>query len=316
MSKRIVVTGAAGFLGSHLVKELISEGNRVIGIDNFLTGKAGNLAQINNKHFIFLNLDVCSGDLQDHPLLNAVDEIYHLASPASPKSYQANPIKTVMVNTLGTENMLKLAKKHDAKVVYTSTSEVYGDPKETPQTETYRGNVNTWGPRACYDESKRLGEVLCYLYNTLYGVKVKVARIFNTYSAGLANDDGRVISNFVTEALTGKDITVHGDGTQTRSFCYVSDTIRGLRQLMETDEATGQIINIGSPDEITILDLAKKIKSLTNSRSKIAFQPLPLDDPLTRRPDITKAGVILNWSPTVSLEKGLKATIQAYQNKL
>lgn len=316
MNKKIVITGVAGFLGSHLAKELIDEGNWVIGIDNFLTGEKENLAHIDTNQFVLLDLDTCSQDLSKHPLLEAVDEIYHLASPASPKSYQANPLKTIKVNTQGTENMLKLARKNNAKIVYTSTSEAYGDPKITPQKETYRGNVNTWGPRACYDESKRLGEVYCYLYYTLYDVKVKVARIFNTYSAGLASDDGRVISNFVTEALTGNNITVYGDGTQTRSFCYVTDTISGLKQLMEKDEAAGQIINIGSPDEIAILDLAKKIKLLTKSESQIVFQPLPTDDPLTRKPDITKAGMLLNWAPVVSLEEGLKATIQAYRNKI
>ncbi len=316
LGKKIVVTGVAGFLGSHLAKELIDEGNLVIGIDNLLTGKPRNMIDLDIEKFTFIDMDIGSPELLKHPLLNTIDEIYHLASPASPKSYQKYPLKTIEVNTQGTENMLELAKKNQAKIVYTSTSETYGDPKVIPQPETYRGNVNTWGPRACYDESKRLGEVYCYLYHTLYDVKVKVARIFNTYSAGLANDDGRVISNFVTQALTGKDITVYGDGTQTRSFCYVTDTIRGLKRLMEKEEATGEIINIGSPAEITILDLANKIKHLTQSSSKIVFQPRPVDDPTTRKPDITKAKRLLDWEPTVSLEKGLDETIRAYKDKI
>lgn len=316
MGRKIVVTGAAGFLGSHLVKELIDEGNLVVGIDNLLTGKSKNMIDMNSEKFTFIGMDICSPKLLSHPLLYGVDEIYHLASPASPRSYQAHPLKTVEVNTLGTKNMLELAMKNDAKIVFTSTSEAYGDPKITPQPETYRGNVNTWGPRACYDESKRLGEVYCYLYHALYDVKVKVARIFNTYSAGLANDDGRVISNFVTEALTGKDITVYGDGTQTRSFCYVTDTIHGLKLLMEKEDATGEIINIGNPAEITILNLAKKIKHLTQSSSRIVYQPLPVDDPTIRKPNLEKAKRLLNWEPIVSLDEGLKATIKAYKDKI
>ncbi|WP_043932671.1 GDP-mannose 4,6-dehydratase [Bacillus sp. EB01] len=314
--KKIIITGVAGFLGSQLAKELVEEGDTVIGIDNIVSGKLENIREINNDRFFFIRTNICSDELLHDPRLTGVDEIFHLASPASPKYYQRYPFETINVNTLGTKNMLEIAKQNGAGIVFSSTSEAYGDPEVHPQIEDYRGNVNTWGPRACYDESKRLGEVLCYLYYSLYGVKVKVARIFNTYSADLANDDGRVISNFVTQALTGKDITVYGDGKQTRSFCYVSDTIRGLRLLMEKKEANGEIINIGNPVELTILDLATKIKLLTESKSNITFHPLPHDDPKMRRPDIAKAKRILSWEPKVSIEEGLKVTIEKFKEKI
>jgi UDP-glucuronate decarboxylase len=261
-------------------------------------------------------MDACSKKLLSDPELSNVQEIYHLASPASPKFYQASPFETIEVNTIGTKNMLELANRLQAKIVYTSTSEAYGDPEVHPQPETYRGNVNTWGPRACYDESKRLGEVLCYLYFKQYATQVKVARLFNTYSAGLANDDGRVISNFVTQAIKGQDITVYGDGSQTRSFCYVNDTIRGLKLLVEKDEANGEIINIGNPTEYPIIDVAHLVKKLTGSESTITFHPLPEDDPKVRRPVIEKAKKILDWEPTISLEEGLQLTICEYKKRL
>jgi UDP-glucuronate decarboxylase len=315
--KKVVITGVAGFLGSHLAKDLLSEGHQVIGIDNLSTGKKENLEDIiTNSNFSFIEFDVSKKEILDFEILTKIDEIYHLASPASPKFYQATPFETIAVNTTGTQNMLELAIKWDAKMLYTSTSEAYGDPEVHPQPEEYRGNVNTWGPRACYDEAKRLGEVYCYEYYTRYNVQVKVARIFNTYSAGLRNDDGRVISNFVTQALTGQDITVYGDGSQTRSFCYVDDNIRALKLMMEKDEATGEIINIGNPDEYTILELAHMVKRLTGSNSKITFHPLPKDDPKVRRPDISKAKRILGWEPQIGLEEGLKRTIEAYREKL
>lgn len=316
MLKKVLITGAAGFLGSHLAKDLIAEGCMVIGIDNMYSGKLMNIKDLPNQQFIFKKMDVCSKELLDDPDLKTVQEIYHFASPASPRYYQMNPFGTINANTVGTENMLELAKCTGAKIVYTSTSEAYGEPEIHPQPETYRGNVNTWGPRACYDESKRLGEVLCYLYFTHYHTQVKVARLFNTYSAGLANDDGRVISNFVTQALTGEDITVYGDGSQTRSFCYVTDTINGLKLMMEKEAANGEIINIGNPIEYKILDLAYFIKDLTVSRSNIVFVPLPENDPKVRRPDIEKASKILEWEPIVSLEEGLNMTIHDYKSKL
>lgn len=314
--KKILVTGVAGFLGSHLAKELINEGHFVMGIDNFSSGKRNNLKDLPVEQFSFFELDVSKINPSTYMQLRDVAEIYHLASPASPKNYQNLPLETIDVNTIGTKNMLDLAKQNNAKMVYTSTSEAYGDPLVHPQEENYRGNVNTWGPRACYDEAKRLGEVFCYLYHTLYGVQVKVARIFNTYSAGLANDDGRVISNFVTQAITGDDITVYGDGQQTRSFCYVSDTVRGLKLLMEKDKAIGEIINIGNPIEYSILDVAYLVKKLAKSDSKITFHPLPKDDPKVRRPVITKAKNKLGWEPKVTIEEGLKATIEQYRVKL
>ncbi|PLT27809.1 NAD-dependent dehydratase [Peribacillus deserti] len=314
--QKILITGAAGFLGSHLTKELIREGHYIIGIDNLSSGRASNIKDIPQERFIFIEADVCSGEIISLPELSGVKEIYHLASPASPKFYQNLPLETLEVNITGTKNMLELARKTGAKMVYTSTSEAYGDPLIHPQEESYRGNVNTWGPRACYDEAKRAGEVLCYIYYTKYQVPVKVARIFNTYSAGLANDDGRVISNFVTQALKGDDITVYGDGSQTRSFCYVSDTVKGLILLMEKETANGEIINIGNPDEYPIIHVAKLVKTLSRSTSKITFHPLPEDDPKLRRPNIAKAQRILGWTPSITLEKGLKATIEQYGKKL
>ena len=314
--KKIVVTGVAGFLGSHLAKELVKEGHYIIGIDNLSSGKFANINSLSLEKFSYINEDVSKLNITDYPELSGAEEIYHLSSPASPKYYQNFPLETIDVNTIGTRKMLELAKQNHAKIVYASTSETYGDPLVHPQKESYRGNVNTWGSRACYDESKRLGEVLCYLYSTHFGVKVKVARIFNTYSAGLSNDDGRVISNFVTQALKGEDMTVYGDGKQTRSFCYVSDTVRGLKLLMEKDEANGEIINIGNPIEFSILDLAQMIKKLAQSSSKITFHPLPEDDPKMRRPDISKAYQLLGWEPEVTIEEGLSKTIQQYKLKL
>ncbi|MEH7375148.1 NAD-dependent epimerase/dehydratase family protein [Neobacillus drentensis] len=316
MDKKVLITGVAGFLGSQLAKDLLAAGCVVVGVDNLSSGKITNIKGLPEGRFIFKEMDACSRKLLTDPDLLNVQEIYHLASAASPKYYQASPFETINVNTIGTKNMLELAKRNQAKIVYTSTSEAYGDPEVHPQPETYRGNVNTWGPRACYDEAKRLGEVLCYLYFTEYQTKVKVARIFNTYSAGLANDDGRVISNFVTQALKGEDITVYGDGTQTRSFCYVTDTINGLKLLMEKDEANGEIINIGNPIEHSILDLAHFVKKLADSESFITFHPLPEDDPKVRRPVIDKARELLGWAPVKKLEDGLKETIAEYKEKL
>lgn len=314
---KVLVTGVAGFLGSHLATELIQKGNIVVGIDNLYTGKLSNLNKIiNNPNFSFIEYDAGNPEVVNFPELKDVKEIYHLASPASPKFYQAKPFETIEVNTIGTRNMLELARINGAKMVYTSTSEAYGDPEVHPQSEEYRGNVNTWGPRACYDEAKRLGEVFCYEYFHRFDVQVKVARIFNTYSAGLRNDDGRVISNFVTQAITGADLTVYGDGTQTRSFCYVDDTIRALQLMMEKDEASGQIINIGNPNEYQIIDVAKIVKELSKSSSEITFHELPQDDPKVRRPVIDKANKILGWEPRVSIQEGLSRTIEVYRERL
>ncbi|MGG1573353.1 GDP-mannose 4,6-dehydratase [Fictibacillus sp. NRS-1165] len=313
--KKIIITGVAGFLGYQLAETLLAEGGQIIGMDNLSTGRMQNIEKLNaHPNFSFIKLDVCSNDLFQLKELTSVREIYHLASPASPKYYQHFPFETIEINTIGTKNMLELTKINNAKMVYLSTSEVYGDPEIHPQTEDYRGNVNTWGPRACYDEGKRLGEVFCYLYHSLFGVKVKIARIFNTYSAGLRNDDGRVISNFVNQALKGEEITVYGDGSQSRSFCFVEDTIRAIMLMMKNDAANGEIINIGNPNEITVLNLAKLIKELTKSPSEIVFLPLPQDDPKQRRPNIDKAKKILDWVPEVSLEEGLLRTINVYKS--
>lgn len=315
--KKVLITGAAGFLGSYLAKNLLVEGHQVIGMDNLSTGKLDNIEGIlEDSKFTFIQQDVSDSSWISNDILNGIEEIFHLASPASPKFYQELWLNTMKVNTIGTKNVLELAKINNAKILFASTSEAYGDPEVHPQPEEYRGNVNTWGPRACYDEAKRMGEVLCYEYYTRYGVEVKVVRIFNTYSAGLRNDDGRVISNFVTQALTGSDITVYGTGEQTRSFCYVDDNIRALKLMMVTEEATGNITNIGNPTEYSILEVAELVKSLTDSDSKITFHELPKDDPKVRRPDITKAKEILGWEPEISLEEGLKRTIEVYKRNL
>lgn len=314
---KVVVTGAAGFLGSSLTKKLVGRGYQVIGIDNLRTGKESNLAEIvKQANFTFINKDVVSEDVLTLKELTGVEEIYHLASPASPVFYQSAALETIAVNSIGTRNMLELAKLNGAKIVYTSTSEAYGDPEVHPQQETYRGNVNTWGPRACYDEAKRLGEVYCYEYYRQFQVQVKVARIFNTYSASLRNDDGRVISNLVNQAITGQDMTVYGDGSQTRSFCYVDDMIRGLMLLMENDSAIGEIVNLGNPHEYSILYVAELIKLLANSTSCITFLPLPIDDPKQRCPVIDKAKRLLNWEPEIDLREGLLRTIQMYRLQL
>ncbi|MEF3312875.1 NAD-dependent epimerase/dehydratase family protein [Paenibacillus sp. GYB004] len=315
--KTALVTGAAGFLGSHLAVRLLAQGYQVIGIDNLSTGTKLNLSGLTGQErFRFLECNIAEADCLNLGELAGADEIYHLASAASPKFYQQFPFETIKANTTGTWNMLELARRAGAKLVYTSTSEAYGDPTVHPQPEEYRGNVNTWGPRACYDESKRLGEVYCYEYAHRYQVPVKVARIFNTYSAGLRNDDGRVISNFVYQAIRGDEITVYGDGLQTRSFCYVDDTVRALMLMMERDQASGEIINVGNPVEYAVLDVAKLVQRLAGSTSAIVFLPLPQDDPKVRRPVIDKARRLLGWEPEVGLEDGLRKTIAACRRLL
>ncbi|GIP36192.1 UDP-glucuronic acid decarboxylase family protein [Paenibacillus sp. J2TS4] len=318
MGKTVLITGAAGFLGSHLTKELLKQGHRVIGIDNLSSGKKSNIEPfLPSPEFTFFRLDVSDRQVPElYASFGEVSEIYHLASPASPKFYQAKPMDTIAVNTTGTYYMLELALLNGAKLLFASTSEAYGDPTVHPQPEEYCGNVNTWGPRACYDESKRLGEVYCYEYYNRYGTAIKVARIFNTYSAGLRNDDGRVISNFITQALAGEPITVYGDGSQTRSFCYVDDNIRGLQLMMERDEANGQIINIGNTAEYSILQVAELVKRLTGSDSVITYLPLPSDDPKVRRPVIQKAKRLLGWEPQIDLEEGLSRTISVYRERM
>ncbi|TDG00319.1 SDR family NAD(P)-dependent oxidoreductase [Paenibacillus piri] len=314
---KVLVTGAAGFLGSHVTKELLEKGCHVIAVDNYSTGKEQNLSGLHrHERFTHLVYDVSDPSVIGLEELRGVEQIFHLASPASPKFYQAAPMETIAVNTIGTRHMLEVAKRNQAKLLFSSTSEAYGDPEVHPQSEAYRGNVNTWGPRACYDEAKRLGEVFCYEYHHRFQVEAKVVRIFNTYSAGLRNDDGRVISNFVTQAINGDDITVYGDGSQTRSFCYVDDNVRALQLVMEKDEATGEIINIGNPAEYAILEVAQMVKRLAESDSVITYMPLPQDDPKVRRPVIDKAKRLLGWEPHIDLEEGLRRTIQSYRNRL
>ena len=305
--KKILVTGGAGFIGSHLCERLLNEGNEVICLDNFFTGSKDNITHLmNNPYFEVIRHDI------EKPIFIEVDEIYNLASPASPIHYQKDPVKTVKTNVMGAINVLEIAKRCGAKVLQASTSEIYGDPEIHPQVEEYTGNVNPIGPRACYDEGKRCAETL--FYHREYGVDIKIVRIFNTYGPKMAINDGRVVSNFIIQALQNKDITIYGDGTQTRSFCFVDDLVNGLVKMMNSTE-TGPI-NLGSPHEITILELAKKIIYLTNSKSKITFKLLPQDDPKQRQPNIGKAQKYLNWSPEIDLEKGLIKTIEYFRTKL
>jgi len=306
-----IVTGGAGFIGSNLVDALLKKGHTVFAVDNLISGNLRNLTDAKkNPKFTFIQMDVTVG----LPMVGEIHEIYHLASPASVPDYQNNPEETALANSIGTQNALKAAKAHNASFLFTSTSEVYGDPKEHPQKETYWGNVNPNGIRSCYDESKRFGEMMTMLYVRKYGVNGRIARIFNTYGPRLRATDGRVISNFVTQALAGKPVTVYGDGQQTRSMCYISDMVNGLIKFMETDAARGEVINLGNPEEYTMKQLAEKIIARTGSQSNIVYEKLPQDDPLQRKPDISKARNMLSWEPTVPLDEGLTETIAYYKS--
>ncbi|MCM0019310.1 MAG: SDR family oxidoreductase [Tagaea sp.] len=304
LRKRILITGGAGFLGSHLSERLVEAGHDVLCADNYFTGSKDNIAHLfGNPHFEVLRHDVT------FPLYVEVDEIYNLACPASPIHYQFDPVQTTKTSVHGAINMLGLAKRVKAKIFQASTSEVYGDPEIHPQPEEYRGNVNPIGPRACYDEGKRCAETLFFDYHRQHGVKIKVARIFNTYGPRMHPNDGRVVSNFVVQALKGQDITIYGEGSQTRSFCYVDDLIEGFVRLMDSpDDITGPI-NIGNPVEFTIKQLAERVIDLTGAKSKLVKRPLPADDPMQRKPNIEKAQKILGWQPKIQLDEGLKKTI-------
>jgi UDP-glucuronate decarboxylase len=306
---RVLVTGAAGFLGSHLTDRLLAEGHEVVAVDNFFTGSKKNLGHLlTNPQLEILRHDVT------FPLYAEVDAIYNLASPASPIHYQRDPVQTIKTNVLGAVNMLGMAKRLCVPIFQASTSEVYGDPQVHPQTEEYWGNVNPIGPRACYDEGKRAAETLFFDYNRQHDVKIRVARIFNTYGPRMATGDGRVVSNFIVQALRGEDLTVYGDGQQTRSFCYVSDLIDGFVRMMDLSEAQVGPINLGNPNEFTMLELAEKVILKTGSKSKLKFEALPQDDPKQRQPDISKAKERLGWQPTVSLDEGLDLTIDYFRS--
>jgi len=306
--KRVMVTGGAGFLGSHLCERLLRDGNDVLCVDNYFTGRKDNIAHlISDPHFEALRHDVT------FPLYVEVDEIYNMACPASPVHYQYDPVQTTKTSVTGAINMLGLAKRTGARILQASTSEVYGDPTVHPQTEDYRGNVNPLGPRACYDEGKRCAETLFFDYYRQHNLKIKVARIFNTYGPRMHPNDGRVVSNFVVQALRGEDITVFGDGSQTRAFCYVDDLIEGLIRLMATTESVTGPINIGNPHEIPVRALAEQVLTLTGSRSQLVYRPLPQDDPVQRCPDITLARGELGWQPRVELADGLARTIAYFR---
>lgn len=311
MKKRILVTGGAGFVGSHLCEKLVSLGHDVVCLDNLFTGQKTNIAHlIGNPYFEFVRHDVT------FPYYIEVDEIYNLACPASPVHYQFDPVQTTKTSVHGAINMLGLAKRTKAKILQASTSEVYGDPEVHPQQEEYWGRVNPIGIRSCYDEGKRCAETLFFDYYRQHNLKIKVARIFNTYGPRMHPNDGRVVSNFIVQALKGEDITIYGDGKQTRSFCYVDDLVDGLIRLMESGDSVTGPINLGNPGEFTMLELAQKVIELTGSSSKLIFKPLPSDDPKQRRPDITKAKEILEWQPSIGLNEGLKKTIQYFDKLL
>jgi UDP-glucuronate decarboxylase len=307
-SLRVMVTGGAGFLGSHLCERLLGEGHEVLCIDNYFTGRRQNVAHLlSNPRFELMRHDVT------FPLYVEVDEIYNLACPASPVHYQFDPVQTTKTSVHGAINMLGLAKRTRAKIFQASTSEVYGDPLVHPQTEDYRGNVNPIGPRACYDEGKRCAETLFFDYHRQHEVRIRVARIFNTYGPNMHPNDGRVVSNFIVQAIKGEPITLYGDGLQTRSFCYVDDLIEAFLRLMAApDEVTGPM-NLGNPGEFTIRELAEKVIALTGSKSKLEFRPLPADDPLQRKPDIGLANKTLGWEPKIALEDGLTRTIAYFR---
>ncbi|KAB8318748.1 SDR family oxidoreductase [Tolypothrix campylonemoides VB511288] len=306
---RILVTGGAGFIGSHLIDRLITEGHEIVCLDNFYTGHKRNILKwLDHPYFEMIRHDITE------PIRLEVDQIYHLACPASPVHYQYNAVKTVKTNVMGTLNMLGLAKRVKARILLASTSEVYGDPEVHPQSEEYWGNVNPIGIRSCYDEGKRIAETLTFDYYRQNKVDVRVARIFNTYGPRMLENDGRVVSNFVVQALRGIPLTVYGEGSQTRSFCYVSDLVDGLIRLMNNDYIGP--VNLGNPDEYTILQLAKTVQDLVNPDAQIKFEPLPSDDPRRRRPDITRAKTWLNWEPTIPLQEGLKLTVEDFRQRI
>lgn len=311
--KNILVTGGAGFIGSHLCESLLKEGHNVICVDDLSTANFSHTSFLrNNENFRFIKHDI----IKPFKISSKLDEIYNLASPASPKAYQTMPIKTLLSNSVGLHNTLNIARKHNAKLLHTSTSEVYGDPKISPQHEGYYGYVNPTGPRSCYDEGKRFGESLIINYSKAFNVEAKIVRIFNTYGPRMKIDDGRAIPNFIYQCLKGENVTIYGNGNQTRSFCYVSDMIAGLKKLMASD-INASPVNLGNPEEhYSIIKIAQIIKKLTNSKSKLAYNSLPKDDPIKRRPDIKKAKRLLKWKPKVNIEKGLKQTIKWFEENI
>jgi dTDP-glucose 4,6-dehydratase len=307
---RIVITGAAGFIGSHLSEALIARGDTVVGIDNLSTGDLENIVHLKSPEFLFVKHDVTNYIRVEGP----VDAVMHWASPASPIDYLELPIPTLKVGALGTHNALGLAKAKGARFMLASTSEVYGDPLEHPQKETYWGNVNPIGPRGVYDEAKRFAEAITAAYHRYHGLDAKIVRIFNTYGPRMRIRDGRAVPNFIAQALQGQDVTIFGNGSQTRSFCYISDLVQGLIRMLDSKE--NDPVNIGNPQEMSIEDMAKLIIRMTGSKSRLIFQPLPTDDPKVRRPDITRARTVLGWEPKVSLEEGLTSTIEYFRKKL
>ena len=308
--KTSIVTGGAGFIGSNLCQKLLESGHSVYAIDNLITGSEKNIDALkSNPNFTFIRWDVTA----EMPVLQNVQYVFHLASPASVVDYQKFDEETALVNSQGTRNLLRFAKVYKAKFLFASTSEVYGDPLEHPQKESYWGNVNPNGMRSCYDESKRFGEMMTMLYIRTKGLDGRIIRIFNTYGPNMRKNDGRVISNFINQALDGKPITVYGDGSQTRSFCYVSDLVAGIMAVLFSDTTKGAVINLGNPQEYTMLDIAKKVQGMTQTASQIVFTQLPVDDPVKRKPDITKVTKLVGWKPKVGLEEGLKKTIEYYK---
>ncbi|TGM87334.1 UDP-glucuronic acid decarboxylase family protein [Leptospira bouyouniensis] len=310
MAKRILITGGAGFIGSHLAETLLNAGNKIIVLDNFHTGRKENLTHLLSHP----NFELIRHDITD-PIKLEVDQIYNMACPASPVHYQSNPIKTIKTNVLGMMNMLGLAKRVKARILQASTSEVYGNPLEHPQTESYWGNVNTIGIRSCYDEGKRVAETLCFDYQRQHGVDIRVIRIFNTYGPRMIPDDGRVVSNFIVQALRGEDITIYGDGSQTRSFCYVDDLVKGIIDMMNVENFIGPV-NLGNDGEFTVKELAELVIKETGSKSKIIYLPLPQDDPSRRKPNLSLAKEKLNYSTTIPLVEGVKKTIEYFSKRV
>ena len=307
-SMKMLITGSAGFLGTHLTRELLKLGHQVTGVDDFTTGSMNNLIEFkSNPNYEFFSHDI------RNPLNMAVDVIFNLACPASPIHYQADPVKTIETNFLGMFNVLQLANKQGARVIQASTSEVYGDPKVSPQTESYWGNVNPLGPRSCYDEGKRAAETLCFDYKRQFGTDVRVVRIFNTYGPSMAVNDGRVVSNFIIQALTSKPLTIFGEGKQTRSFCYVTDLIRGLIGIAFLPKTIDSPVNIGNPNEFTMIELAEQVLRLTKSSSPLLFMELPKDDPLQRKPDISRIQELISWEPTIDITQGIELTIDYFR---